>query len=311
MHPSLRAPWRAFRPMRQALAALAWPLAAALLAGWLWAAPARAAGPEQVVGMVLDVQGSGELKQGAETGKLQLLSYLKPGAQLRLDAGAHASVSHYGARLIYKLSGPVLAQIDADGIRVLKGAAAVTKSLAEKVALAALNPNMGAAAFKMRALPPDVVLAAPSPKTVLLTRRPQFRWIAPESVSYQFTLTELPSRELARVPVDGAAWELPPGQQLAYDKDYSWTVSYTSAADGRARSTSAEFRVAPQADADELLALRPDAGAGVDEWVQYAAILSEFRAFDDICQVKRKLAAQRPELAKTLGTVLMVQQRCD
>lgn len=311
MHPSLRAPWRAFWPLQQALALVARALAAALLAALLAAAPARAAGPDQVVGMVLDVQGNGELKQGADSSKLQLLSYLKPGTQLRLDAGARASVSHYGARLIYKLSGPVLAQVDADGIRVLKGAAAVTKSLAEKVALAALNPNLGAAAFKMRALPPEVVLAAPSPKTVVLTRRPQFRWIAPEAVSYQLTLTELPSRELARVRVDGAAWELPRGQQLAYDKDYSWTVSYTSAADGRARSTSAEFRVAAQADADELLALRPEAGAGVDEWVQYAAILSEFRALDDMCQVKRSLAAQRPDLAEKLGTVLMVRQRCD
>lgn len=271
-----------------------------LLAGWLvlLAPLALAAGPDDVVGMVLDLQGNGEILRKGENSKLQLLNYVKPGAELKLDAGSKASVSHYGAKLIYQLTGPALARIEADKIKVVKGAPPVTKSLAEKLVAAALNPNLGPAAFKMRGALQDIAILAPSNRTALLSARPSFKWEADEAASYQVVLEEQPERQLLSATVDSTAWELPAGMELEYGKAYRWSVSYTSAADGKVRSAGATFSIASRADADNLLALKPAANAGVDEWVLYATLLQDRRMLDDARDAWRQIAARRPDLAK-------------
>ncbi|MES2263944.1 MAG: hypothetical protein V4724_35950 [Pseudomonadota bacterium] len=273
---------------------LRWSLTVCLM---LLAVAARAAGPDEVVGMVLDVQGNGELLRQGRTSKLQLLSYIKPGTQLKIDAGAKASVSHYGAKLIYQLTGPVQAEVDAERLKVVSGAPAVTKSLAEKVVAAAVNPNMGAAAFKMRGLGQEIAMLAPTNRSVQLTLRPRFQWSAPEPASYQLTVIEAPERVIARATVDGSSWELPANVKLQQGKDYRWSVSYTPASDGQMRSAGAEFSVATQAESDATLALKPGAGAAVDEWVLYAAILRDRQMLDEARQVWREIASQRPDLA--------------
>lgn len=259
------------------------------------AGPALAAGPEDVVGMVLDVQGSGELVRAGRASKLQLLSYVKPGAQLKLEAGSKASVSHYGAKLIYQLVGPVLAEVGEDAVKVLNGAPASTKSLAEKVVAAAVHPNMGAAAFKMRSLGQEIAMQSPTNRSVQLGARPRFQWNAPEPASFQLTLIEAPERVVARATVEGSIWELPAGTKLVAGKDYRWTVTYTPS-DGQLRSAAAEFTVANQADADAIQALKPGPNAAVDEWVLYAAILRDRQMLDEARQVWREIASQRPDL---------------
>jgi hypothetical protein len=256
---------------------------------------AQAAGPDDVVGMVLDVQGSGEIVRAGRTSKLQLLSYVKPGAQLKLEAGSKASVSHYGAKLIYQLVGPVQAEIGADSVKVLAGTAVTTKSLAEKVVAAAVHPNMGAAAFKMRSLGQEIAMQTPTNRSVQLGGRPRFQWNAPEPASFQLTLIEAPERVVARATVEGSLWELPAGVKLEAGKEYRWTVAYTPS-DGQQRSAAAEFTVASQADADAIQALRPGVGAAVDEWVLYAAILRDRQMLDEARQVWREIASQRPDL---------------
>lgn len=269
------------------------------LAGWLGLAPllALAAAPDEVVGMVLDLQGNGEMVRQAESGKLQLLNYIKPGAQIRLEAGARLSVSHYTAKLIYQLTGPLQAQVEADKIKVVKGAPAQTKSLAEKLVVAALNPNMGPAAFKMRGSLQEISIVAPSNRTALLTTRPSFKWEADEPASYQLVLEEQPERPVLSARVDSPSWELPAGLALEYGKSYRWTVSY-SAADGKLRSAGAAFSIASAAEAENLLALAPAAAAGIDEWVLYAAVLQDRRMLDDARAAWRLIAARRPDLAK-------------
>ncbi|GJJ00725.1 hypothetical protein RugamoR64_12630 [Duganella rhizosphaerae] len=266
--------------------------AACALAG----APARAA--EEVVGMVLDVQGNGELVRNTQHSKLQLLNYVKPGEQLRLDAGARASVSHYGAKLIYQLTGPVLAEVDPGAIRVLSGTALATKSLAEKVVLAALSPNTGPAAFKMRAIMLDVTLLGPKNGTLALNTRPQFRWEANEATSYTFTLERADGAVVAQFKTDASAWEPPPAAPLAYGQSYRWSVAYTSAVDGEARQATAQFQVASEAEHASLVALRPGAGAPIDEWVLYASLLQNRQMLDDARAVWQEIAARRPDLSK-------------
>ncbi|MBY0239606.1 MAG: hypothetical protein K2X55_09860 [Burkholderiaceae bacterium] len=278
-----------------------WILPALLLA-CAWAAlPARAAGPSEVVGMVLDVQGAGEVVQKGRdnkdvASKLQLLAYVKAGARIKLDAASKASVSHYGARLIYQMTGPVMAEVDNDGVKIISGKAPVTRSLAEKVVQAAVNPNLGAAAFKMRALGQDIAMLSPSNRSKQVTPRPRFQWGAPEPGSFQVTLTELPDTVVQRVTVDGMAWDLPAGVKLVPGRDYRWSVSAT-APDGQPRSASAEFSIATQAEADSVLGLRPPASASVEEWVLYVVILRDRGMVDEAREVWRIIASQRPDLS--------------
>lgn len=278
-----------------------WILPALLLACTWAALPARAAGAADVVGMVLDVQGSGEVTQKDRDnkdvpGKLQLLGYVKAGAKIRLDAASKASVSHYGAKLIYQMTGPVTAEVSADGLKVTSGKAPVTKSLAEKVVQAAVNPNLGAAAFKMRALAQDIAMLSPSNRSKQVSPRPRFQWSAPEPGSFQVTVTELPDTVVQRATVDGMVWDLPAGARLVQGKDYRWSVSGT-APDGQSRSASADFSIATQAEADSVLGLRPPSSASVEEWVLYVVILRDRGMVDEARDVWRIIASQRPDLS--------------
>ena len=246
-------------------------------------------------GMVLDVQGSGEVLQQGTRSKLQLLGYVQPGATITLDAGARASVSHYRARLIYRLAGPVQVRIEADGVRHLSGNAAQTLSLAEKTVSAALHPNLGAAALKLRTLP-HIVVQSPVNGSSILSARPTFRWESSEPGSYQVDVVELPDRLVAQGSTDANTWELPPQTALAYGKSYRWSVASVPAAGARVRTAVAGFNLPSKADADMLGALAPAADAPADEWVLYASILKEWNMQDEAKGVWRRIALLRPDL---------------
>lgn len=258
-------------------------------------APAHA-GPDDVVGMVLDVHGNGEIARKGDVRKLQLLSYLKPGTRVTVEPGAKVSLSHYGAKLIYQVAGPATVQVEQDKLTSVKGTAPTSRSLAEKVVVAALNPNMGAAAFKMRGPAPDIRLVSPSSQTVLVGIKPSFMWEPAGKVSYQVTVIEKPERHVAQGTTESAMWTLPDSVTLQPGSQYRWTVSYTTA-DGKLRSASSDFSVATEADASTMLTMRPLADAAVDEWVLYASLLRDRNMFDASRDVWRAIAAKRPDLA--------------
>ncbi|MFA9215794.1 MAG: hypothetical protein ACEQSK_01690 [Sphingomonadaceae bacterium] len=260
----------------------------------LQAAAARADG---VLGLVLDVQGGAEVVLPGPSSRLQLLSYLKPGMQLRLDRDGRASLSHYGARLIYQLSGPLLAEVDRDGVRVLQGAAPSTRSLAEKVVAAALGANTGAAAVRMRMVQ-DITLLGPRHGSVVLSRQPYFRWESSEAASYQVTLERADGVLLAQANTDRLNWQLSAGQALEDGQSYRWRVSYRSDRDGELHQASAQFSVVTAPERASVAALRPEADAGIDELVLYATLLQGRQLLDDARAVWAEIAARRPDLSK-------------
>jgi hypothetical protein len=258
----------------------------------LWASACLAGPP--TAGMVLDLQGPAELSNKGERAGARVLDYLTPGAQLVLPAGSRASVSHYGAKMIYRLTGPVQVEVEAGGLRHLSGSPLQTASIAEKAVTAALHPNLGPAAMKMRALPQIEVRSPANGGSVLLTR-PAFRWNVKEAGSCQVDLMELPDRPVAQGKVTVQAWDLPARVELAYGKSYRWTVACTSG-DGKARAASATFSLPSKADADMIAGLAPAQEAGVDEWVLYATILKEWNMTDAANEAWLRIAARRPDL---------------
>jgi hypothetical protein len=244
------------------------------------------AGADDPVGMVLDLRG--------DAAPLQLLGYVKAGQQIRLGANASASVSHYGSKLVYQLNGPLLAQVEPNGIRVLKGAPAQTRSLAEKLVRAAVDPRLSPAAVKMRALS-DVVLVTPLNRAILLGARPRFAWMA-EGGSYRVQVDELDGKRVASGSSAGGSWELPEGVALVPGTGYRWTVTRGDP-DGDQASGSATFTVATNAERDELAALRPAPDAAIEDWVLYAAILDGRRFDEEARAAWREIAARRSDLA--------------
>lgn len=252
------------------------------------AAPASA-------GLVLDLQGAGELVFKGERSRLKLLDYIPPGAQLSLVAGSKASVSHYAAKRIYRLSGPVQVEVESGAIRHLSGNVPQSGSISERTVTAALHPNLGPAAFKMRAVPQIVVLAPANGGSVLGTR-PRFRWEANEATMFTLDLVELPDRSVAQDKVAASSWDLPANLELAHGKNYRWTVSYTSAVDGKMRSAAATFSLPSKADADMIAGLVPGPEADIDEWVLYATILKDWNMADAAASVWARIAERRPDL---------------
>ncbi len=268
-------------------------LVACLLAGGatMAASPSAPAG----AGMVLDLQGAGEVSAKGERRKLKLLDYLQAGEQLTLAAGSKASLSHYAAKQIYRLNGPVQVEVKADAIAYVSGTPLQASAIAEKTVTAALHPNLGPAAIKMRAVP-QIVVRAPANGGTVLGTRPEFRWEANENGSYTVDLLELPGKSVAQVTVTASTWTPPPALALSYGKSYRWTVTTTSASDGKPRSAAATFSVLAKSDADLLAELAPGPDSGVDELVLYATILKDWNLVDEAAAVWRRIAALRPDL---------------
>jgi len=216
--------------------------------------------------------------------------------QLKLDAGSKASVSHYQSKMIYQLSGPAVIEVDADGLKSISGNAPVSKSMAQKLVVAAADSNLMPAAVRMRDAIAPITIAAPKNGSVLLKTRPVFTWNAFEATSYEFKLENKAGGEILHSKVDAPSVELPAGVNLEYGKAYKWSVSYVAAADSKVNMAEGEFSVLPEADAQNMLSLKPAADAPIEEWILYASTLQNRHIFEEAHEVWREIAMQRPDL---------------
>jgi hypothetical protein len=257
---------------------------------------AIAASDNDVVGMIVNLQGGGEVVAGDVNSKMQLLQYVKPKMQLKLDAGSKASVSHYQSKMIYQLTGPAVIEVDADGLKALSGNAPVSKSMAQKLVVAAADSNLMPAAVRMRDAIAPITIATTKNGSVLLKARPVFTWNAFEATSYDFKLEKKTGGEVLHSKVDAASMELPAGVNLEYGMTYKWSVSYVAAADGKINTVEGEFSVLPEADAQNMLSLKPAADAPIEEWILYASTLQNRHVFEEAHEIWRQIAVQRPDL---------------
>jgi hypothetical protein len=256
------------------------------------------AGADGAIGMVLDLQGSGQIKDGGSTSKLQLLSYLKPQMQVSLDAGSKASLSLYATRTVYQVTGPAVVEIAKDKVNVIQGKPPVAKSLQEKLVVAAENVNVTPGAYRMRGLPKQITIATPENISVLLDKRPIFTWNSLEPASYNVVVQDENDKEIASATVGGNSWKLPANVALADGNTYRWTVSFVSARDGKKHSDTGEFSIATKADADAIAELKPAAGAPIEEWILYATMLQNRGMPSEAHAVWQSIYARRPDLQK-------------
>ena len=260
---------------------------------------AFAATDDGFVGMVLDLQGSGQLVEKGSVTRLQLLSYVKPQMQLKLDAGSKVSLSLYATRSVYQLTGPSVVDIDKDRLTVRQGAAPVIKSMAEKLVAAAENTNIVHGAYRMRNLAPKIVLTTPENGSVLLNERPTFSWEASDVTGYDVTVEELQEHTIVAIAkVNDTSWQLPAKLKLEYGNNYRWSVSYPSAKEGKVISAAGDFSLASKADADKVSALKPEPKAAIEEWILYASMLQSQQMREEARAAWQFVAKRRPDLQK-------------
>lgn len=263
----------------------------ALLASTAQAAPAGA------VGMVLDVQGSGRLQDGAASSKLELLAYVKPGMRIALDDGSRASVSLYATRTVYQLAGPGMVEVGSDKLSVIHGKEPASKTIREKLVAAAKGADLVPGAVRMRTLPATIEFLAPQGGSAVLEQRPVFVWQAPPAPVYLLAVYDGAGRQIAEGKSEQSHWELPAGVTLAERGRYRWTVSYAGA-DGAMQTAGAKFTVASRQDAAVVADLKPAAAAPMEEWILYAAMLQERGLQSAAREVWQYIASQRPDLEK-------------
>ena len=257
-----------------------------------------AAGNDDAVGIVLDLQGTGQVTDKGNNSKLQLLTYLKPTMRISLPAGSKASLSLYETHSVYQIVGPSVIDIAKNKLSVISGAAPVVKSLAEKLVMAASEHDLQAGAYRMRAISPRIVAVTPENGTLLLRSQPTFSWAAMENGNYEITLLDQVEEIIASGKTTDTNWTLPVNVKLNNGGVYHWVVGYKSAKDGKTYTATAEFSLASQAEIDKLAELKPSDDAAIEEWILYAAMLQNKRMFIDAQAAWQLIGKQRPDLQK-------------
>ena len=117
---------------------------------------AAAQGKAEPLGMVIDVQGKGTITEAGKSSPLEMLTYLKPAAEIQLQSGAAMTVTWYAGSKEMKFAGPARLKVSASGIDVAQGKPAQERALAdEKVdATRKLPARLGQAAISMRGIKP-------------------------------------------------------------------------------------------------------------------------------------------------------------
>jgi hypothetical protein len=247
------------------------------------------------VAMVTDLSGPVKL-EGAK-------GQLPPGIATELPADARIEVAAGGRVVIlvlatgaeYTLSGPVSAQVRADGLtgapaeRLVRRTSAVgkVKLRGEGLAQAAVTLRSS----KRQETLPLLNLTG----TTTLENRPVFRWSAVEGAGpYRFELQDANGTLLHEARTEATELRLPESIALVDAKAYTWEVTARQA-NGMRFSNFGDFTIATAALRAEAARLKPPQGAGVSERVAYATWLASQDLNDEARAVWAQLAAERPD----------------
>jgi len=267
-------------------------LFALLACAWLYLAGGMA--HAQGVAMALDRTGEVEVSAGGKTGRLNVLDYLPPDAEVRLAAGASATLVYLASSQEWQFAGPGRYRLQAAQPAVLQGAAPRARGVPapSAQALAKMEPaqreRMALGAVVMRAAGP-LRIVSPANSDVL-AQRPTLLWLAAENQPVRISVFGEDSKTtpLAQTVTAAMQWrvpaDLPPG-------DYTWRAEIVSDTPSPART--GKFSVIPLADARRArIGAAPE---GFPQRVAHAVMLESEDLPHDALIVWRALAAERPD----------------
>jgi len=268
-------------------------LLAVLLPGQAFAQAKKGADP---VGMVIDVQGGATAIESGRSTRLEMLSYLRPQAEIELAVGASLAVTWYANSNEYRFKGPARLKVLPDKIEVLKGGKAQARALGEdKVAAAKqdVSGRIAQATMTMRAVRPAQDPAIVNPGSRVMTLAPRFAWTSAKGGgAYRFTLQKAAGETIVQQRVKGTSLRLAADKRLEWGGRYRWSVQAERAGSAPAE---ADFEVITRAQSARLQKLRPKTEQAFSDWVLYALALESLDLSTEAKPVWKKLAADRPD----------------
>lgn len=245
----------------------------------------------QGVAMALDRSGEVDVIAGGKTVRLGVLDYLPPNSEIRLAAGAAATLVYLASSQEWQFTGPGRYRLAAGEPAAVQGAAPKARGVPVNAsqAMAKMEPaqreRMGLGAVVMRAGGP-VRIVSPNGEDLLGTR-PTLLWSSTGGLEVKTAVLDASGKVVAQTTSTATQWTLP--RELA-PGDYTWRVE---PADASAPARTGRFRVIP-AD-DPRRARVPAMPAGFGQRVAHAVVLEGEDLPHDALVLWRALAAERPE----------------
>lgn len=248
----------------------------------------------QGVAMAVDRTGEVDIAVGTKTARLNVLDYLPPNTEMRLTAGASATLVYLATSQEWLFAGPGRYRLQAGQPVVIQGAPPKARGIPapSTQAMAKLEPaqreRMGLGAIVMRSIGP---LRIVSPNNVdVLNQRPTLLWLVTDKREVRVTVFGDASvtTPLAQTTTTATQWtppaDLPPG-------DYTWRAEIASDTPGVART--GRFRIIESSDPRRrrITALP----AEFAQRVAYAVTLESEDLPHDALILWRALAAERPD----------------
>lgn len=250
------------------------------------------------VAMITDLKGNVYLANKPKTASLAVLSYLPPGEEIILEAGAQVVVTYFAQSTEFSFKGPGRVAIQAQEAKALKGSAETRRLDSEKSGAAMKFVQSGKltyAAVEMRSLTffKPTLLSPVNTKISGLT--PVFKWKGLDNTEkYVVTLMDEQGRIIQQAEAATNSWAMPADSMLQHGTNYRWKVE-AFLKTGDRLNAQGSFSVADLATIDRINAKPLPADASFSDKVTYAIFLEEEGFRESAKIIWQELAAQRPE----------------
>jgi hypothetical protein len=246
----------------------------------------------QGVAMAVDRTGDVDVLAAGKTQRLNVLDYLPPDAEVRLSAGAAATLVYLASSQEWQFTGPGRYQLKAGQPAVLQGAAPKARGVPapSAQAMAKMEPaqreRMALGAIVMRASGPLRII---SPNDMdLLDARPTLLWQAADGQPVRITVVDSNKAAAAQTVTTANQWTVPAALPAG---DYLWRAEIVS--DTPTAPRNGRFRIIA-ADDPRRARIVP-AAEGFGPRVARAMMLENEDLPHDALLMWRQLAAERPE----------------
>ncbi|MDO8811689.1 MAG: hypothetical protein Q7J38_06645 [Gallionella sp.] len=250
------------------------------------------------VAMITDLKGNVYLANKPKTAPLAVLSYLPPGEEIVLEAGAQIVVTYFAQSTEYSFKGPGRVVIHAQEAKALKGSAETRRLDTEKSGAAMKFVQSGKLTFatvEMRALSfvKPTLLSPVNTKIASLT--PVFKWKGlDDTEKYLMTLMDERGQIVRQVEVMANSWTMPANAILQHGANYRWRVDALFKT-GDKLNAEGSFSVADIQTINRIIAQQPPANASFSDNVTYAIFLEEEGFRESAKGIWQELSAQRPD----------------
>ena len=250
------------------------------------------------VAMITDLKGSVYLASKTKATPLAVLSYLPPGEEIILDAGAQVVVTYFAQSTEFSFKGPGRIVIQETVAKALKGSTETRRLDTEKSGVAMKFVQSGKLTFatvEMRAIPfvKPTLLSPVNTKISSLT--PIFSWKGlDDTEKYVITLTDEHGQTRQQIELATNSWTMPADTILQHGAKYHWKVEAFLKTGDKLVSTG-DFTVADLATVNRINAKQPPADASFSDKVTYAIFLEEEGFREGAKSIWQELSAQRPD----------------